>query len=154
MITKAWLKAFVAAMSAGSYLSLVAAGETIYFLVALPKVNDSVVQRDSYVLPLSKQEDIDYARYLISLGSSVFIGSHAALVGAKVEAGQDGINRNYFDPRFPEWSWHVIESAFADVMPEIYDGRPTRLENAFADWPRDDCTGWTRCRTCSRSAVP
>src|SRR3989442_213603 len=44
-------------------------GETTYFLVGEPPGRD--LCRDSYVLPLSKQEDIDHARYLISLGRSV-----------------------------------------------------------------------------------
>src|SRR5216117_193975 len=47
-----------------------AAGATIYFLVGEPPGRE--LCHDSYVLPLSRQEDIDHARYLISLGRSVF----------------------------------------------------------------------------------
>src|SRR5438132_14361722 len=83
------------------------AAETNYFVVAEPP--GRVVGNDSYLLPLSKQEDIDHARYLISLGQSVFSGSHAAQVVAKVGSGKDGINRNYLDTRFPEWYWPVVD---------------------------------------------
>ena len=104
------------------------AAETIYFLVAEPP--GRALGYDSYVLPLSKQEDIDHARYLISLGQSDFSGSHAALVVAKVGPGKDGINRNYVDQRFSEWSWHVVEfRGFGDRTIEILDGAPTYVEN-------------------------
>ena len=42
-------------------LSQVNAAETVYFLVA--EVPGRVVHNDSYVLPLSKEEDINHARY-------------------------------------------------------------------------------------------
>ena len=104
-------------------------GETTYFLVGEPP--GRALCRDSYVLPLSKQEDIDYARYLISLGRSVFEDPpKMALVGARVGPGKDGINRYYVDPTFPEWSWHVIEfQEFADVTLIIQDGCATSVEN-------------------------
>ena len=51
-------------------------------------------------------------------------------MGARVGPGKDGINRNYLDPKFPEWSWHVIEfQEFADVSADVQDGSPTKLEN-------------------------
>ncbi|SRR6266545_2709067 len=113
-------------------LSQVKAAEKIYFLVAEPP--GRVVHNDSYVLALTQQEDVDHARYLISLGSSVFMGSHAALVVANIGPGKDGTNRNYINPRFPEWSWHVVEFlGFGDRTIEILDGTPTQLENSF-DW--------------------
>jgi len=107
------------------------AEETIYFLVAEPP--GRVRLHDSYVLPLSKQEDIDHARYLISLGQSVFSGSHGALVVANVVAAKDDVNRNFQDPKFPNWSWQVSEFlGFADYTIEILDGSPTQLE--WFDW--------------------
>ena len=103
-------------------------GETTYFLVGEPP--GRALCRDSYVLPLSRQEDIDHARYLISLGRSVFEGSHGQLVAARVGPGKDGINRNYVDPKFPEWSWHVVEFLrFADITSDILDGCATSVEN-------------------------
>jgi len=50
----------------------VKAGETIYFLVGHPRPSDWELVWDSYVLPLSKQEDIDHARYLIALADLSF----------------------------------------------------------------------------------
>ena|SRR6266568_2546988 len=111
-------------------LSQVDTAETTYFLVADPRESDWALVDDSYVLPLSKQEDIDHARYLISLGRSVFLGSHKALVVAKIGPGKDGTNRNYVDPKFTEWSWHVVEfREFGDYTAEILDGSPTDVEN-------------------------
>ncbi len=136
MPTKTILKIFLTALISTAWLSSVAAdetNETIYFLVAKPKVNDAVVQRDSYILPLSRPEDIDHARYLISLGRSIFEDDgvlHRTIVGARVGPGKDGINRNYFDPTFPEWSWHVVEFLeFSDVSADILNGSPTELED-------------------------
>src|SRR2546426_2284988 len=104
------------------------AAETNYFLVAEPP--GRVVGNDSYLLPLSKQEDIDHARFLISLGQSVFTEPHQTIVGARVGPGKDGINRNFVDPKFSEWSWHVVEFLeFNDASAEILDGSPTILEN-------------------------
>jgi len=77
-----------------------------------------------------KEEDIDHARYLISLGSSVFSAPYQALVVAKIGPGNDGINRNYIDQRFPEWSWHVVEFlGFSDRSLIILDGCSTSIEN-------------------------
>jgi len=135
---KTRLQILAAALIFTGSLSHVFADETNYFLVARPRENDAIVQEDSYVLPLSKKEDIDHARYLISLGGSVFSENHKSIVGAFVWSGKDGINRNYFDRRLPEWSWHVEFGAFAEIMEEVYDGTPTLLENGFADWPHDD----------------
>jgi hypothetical protein len=53
-------------------LARVEANETNYFLVG--HWLDGELFGDSYVLPLSKLEDIAHARYLISLGPSVWDG--------------------------------------------------------------------------------
>src|SRR5438876_9411342 len=101
-VMKTRLQIFASALISMAWLKPVAAdetNETIYFLVEAPgRVVGTYVFNDSYVLPLSKQEDIDHARFLISLGRSVFSEAHQALVGAKVGPGKDGINRNYLDP--------------------------------------------------------
>src|SRR5437667_3134635 len=114
-------------------LAQVKADETTYFLVAEPP--GRVVHNDSYVLPLSKQEDIDHARYLIALVSLVFSGSNLALVVANVVTAKDDINRNFLDPKFPKWSWQVSQFlGFGDYTIEILDGSPTQLE--WFDWSR------------------
>src|SRR5437899_1480879 len=95
-------------------------GETNYFLVGrVPPV-----KADSYVLPLSKQEDIGYARYIISLGESIRTNESAKpIVAAYLAAGNDGINRDYMDPKFRQWSWHVAQFIeFYQASAEIYDG--------------------------------
>ncbi|PYJ56874.1 MAG: hypothetical protein DME24_20965 [Verrucomicrobia bacterium] len=126
------LKTLSFALIFATTLPRIVSAETIYFLVAEPPGRP--LGNDSYVLPLSKQEDIDHARYLISLGQSVFLGSHAALVVAKVGPGKDGINRDYVDHRFPEWSWHVVEfRGFGDRTIEVLDGAPSYVEND-PDW--------------------
>jgi hypothetical protein len=61
------------------------------------------------------------------------MGEHAGIVVAYVGRGRDGINRNYLDPRLPEWSWHVVEFiGFVDFTAEIHDSCPTWLEQS--DW--------------------
>src|SRR5438477_8609642 len=108
-MTKAHKRSISALVFAAASLRLGSA-ETDYFLVGDPRDGDWALVNDSYVLPLSKQEDIDHARYLISLGCAVFRTESAhPLIGAHVGPGKDGINRDYLDRRFPEWSWHVVQ---------------------------------------------
>jgi hypothetical protein len=115
--------------------------ETVYFLVGT-LFTPPDRPPDSYVLPLSQPQDIDYARFLISqwsLGPSTWTnavnGVHR-LVTANCVSGKDGINRNYSDTRFPEWSWHVTEFlGFADVTAEILDGSPSYTERLGSNAP-------------------
>ena len=145
---KTKLQIFAVALISTACLSPVAAdetnetNETIYFLVAAPgPVPGTYLNNDSYLLPLSKQEDIDHARFLISLGRSVFSEAHQTIVGARVGPGKDGINRNYLDPKFPEWSWHVVEFfEFGDYSIEILDGGPSGVETD-PDWYMADPDG-------------
>jgi len=109
----------------------VGSAQTNYFLVSNPREGDWALVYDSYVLPLSRQDDIDHARYLISLGPALFRTEGARpLVSARVGPGKDGINRDYVDRRFPEWSWHVVQfGSFGDFTAELYDGSPTDVEH-------------------------
>ena len=121
-------------------LACTVAGETIYFLVGAPSIWiwDN---RESYVLPLSKEEDINYARYLILRNQLGFSDGDRAIVVAYITTGMDGINRNYLDPRFPGWSWHVSEFiGFGEVTVEILDGGPDLLEKQF-DWAHQTAGG-------------
>ncbi len=91
-------------------LSQVNAAQTVYFLVAEgPSIPETDRKNDSYVLPLSKQEDIDHARYLISRWQSGYFEADRPLVVANVVFVNDDINRNFLDPKFPKWSWQVSE---------------------------------------------
>ena len=47
-------------------------------------------------------------------------------LSAKVQAGADGINRNYLVPGAPAWSWHVTE--FAQFF-QIFGGIPDTPQN-------------------------
>ncbi len=51
----------------------------------------------------------------------------------RVRGGKNGINRNYLDPKLPEWSWHVEEvTGFGDIsIPELF-ASPSGLETI--DW--------------------
>src|SRR5205809_7475664 len=86
------LKTLSFALIFATGLPRIVSAETIYFLVAEPL--GRVVRNDSYVLPLSKEEDINHARYLISryrLGYSV---GDQTIVVANVVAAKDDINHN------------------------------------------------------------
>jgi len=83
------------------------------------------------VLPLTHPEDIAHARALIRQGISI----GGALVGARIAAGADGINRDYLAVGAPQWSWHIVEfTAFADVFGEILDGGPTVVQRGAEEW--------------------
>ena len=109
------------------YCYLDAEDQPIYFLVG-PVLRASD-HNDSYVVSISKPEDIEHARYLIKSGAALGHQADEATVVARVTRGSDGVNRDYLDPTFREWSWHVIEFlGFADYVAEVLDGTPTLLE--------------------------
>lgn len=86
------------------------------------------------------QQDIDYARLLISAEGRGPLTNGAngihTIVVANCVSGKDGINRNYRDPKFPEWSWHVSQFlAFADITAEALDGDPTYTEYIVSNAP-------------------
>lgn len=106
----------------------VARAETVYFVVAeiAPHHNDS------YVLPLSKPDDIAHARKLIELGPGIE-GGHIAV--AAIDADSDGVNRNTLAPDQPLWSWHVSEFyGFAEMTIELCDGWPGLVEDNLDYW--------------------
>ena len=95
--------------------------ETAYFMVANPDLM-LIGLSDSYVLPLTNPDDIDFARDIVQ-------GGNGAIVFARVTAGGDGINRDRLAPGMPEWSWHVTEfMEFATAAIEICDGTPAFTE--------------------------
>jgi hypothetical protein len=103
------------------------AAGTVYFLVAeiLPFHNDS------YILPLTKAEDIAAARNIIVSGTPKIVMSNIA------RGSGDGNYRNQdlVEPGKRVWSWHVVEFLeFADVSAEIYDGWPTYVEEHLEEW--------------------
>ncbi len=123
---KPYWRALLALISTLGF-SQVKAADIIYFLVA--ELPGRVAHNDSYVLPLSKEEDIDHARYLISrYGLGYSVGDRMIVV-ANVVAATNDINRNFVDPKLPKWSWQVSDFLqFQDYTIEIMDGSPGQLE--------------------------
>ena len=118
-------------------LAKVEADETVYFLVgegrSIPEMDR---KNDSYVLPLSKQEDVNYARYLVLRNQLGFLEGDRTIVVANVTGTKDNINRNFLDPKFPRWSWQVSQFlGFAEITAEVLDGNPTQLGQS--DWTGD-----------------
>jgi hypothetical protein len=115
-------------------LTRVNGDQTNYFLVAEPAGRALV--GDSYVVPITEPDDIAHARLLVSLGPS---NVPQPLVGARIAPGKDGFNRDYYDPKLPEWSWHVTEFLrFADFSIEILDGSPSDVESDPAWYQGED----------------
>ena len=107
---------------------------TTYFVVAERPGQE--VHRDSFVLPLTEDDDISHARDLISRGPDE---AGAAIAFAKIARGSGGgINRDLLAPDQHEWSWHVSEfQGFADIGIEITDGWPTYVEENLDTWLRE-----------------
>jgi hypothetical protein len=102
----------------------------VYFLVA--ELPGEEVHNDSYVLPLTRADQIEHARDLIEHGPEA-AGEH--IVVASMRAGADGINRNLRAEGAPAWSWHVTDMiTFADTTMEILDGWPSFVEEDVAGW--------------------
>ncbi len=79
----------------------------VLFLVSRASVSQS------YVLPLTRPEDISYARGLIA-GTE----KERDIPIARIAKGADGINRDLLKPGAPQWSWHVVgfdEFSFAET---------------------------------------
>ena len=89
-------------------------GETICFL--LTEKGNNKCYNDSFVIQLSKPEDIAYARRIIMDTNTSAL---SCTVAAKIILGADGVNRNYLASGAPEWSWHAVFYSFADCpLPE------------------------------------
>jgi hypothetical protein len=110
----------------------VLAGGTDHFLVG--ELQGHIVRNESFVLPLTEQEDIDYARYLISRTQSGFAAGDRTIVVADVAAAKSDINRNYLEPRFPRWSWQIDRFVgFAEIIAEGMETWPGALESILWD---------------------
>jgi hypothetical protein len=104
--------------------------ETRYFKVAEWPGNVKV--GDSYLLPLTDPAHIAHAENLITLGPGT---AGRTIPLARIAPVPDGINRDLNQPGHPFWSWHVTELVdFVDVTIEIYDGRPSMVEDDLNFW--------------------
>ncbi len=113
--------------------------ETNYFLLA-PYPDARSLDRDrlagTAVIPLTVPEHIAHARDLIQRGPLIDGEPNAPIVGGHVRAGKDGINRNYFDPELPEWSWNVYEVyGFSDIIGGPSAASPASLEQVITGNP-------------------
>ena len=101
----------------------------VYFLVT--ELPGQEFHHDSYVVPIDSSADIAHARDLITRGGD----AGATIVNASIEAGADGINRDYLKPGKPQWNWHVSHfDGFADFSIEILDGWPGEVERDVPGW--------------------
>ena len=114
------------AMAAGAATSSAA---TVYFLVS--EFSDQREHGDSFVLPLSDEDDIAHARDLVARGRD----AGSSLIAADIVAGADNINRNILAEGKPAWSWHISDfDQFADASIELTDGWPTFIESDVQGW--------------------
>src|SRR5438128_2002058 len=101
--------------------------EVAYFLVA----GRSTYYKDSYVLPMSKTENITEARRQLK---ELPIADRLIAI-ARITAGADGINRNHVVPGKPAWTWHVTEFIqFSEGGVELLDGSPSLVEQRITNW--------------------
>ena len=116
---------WIVSMSAGA-----ARAGTVYFVVA---ERPGVVETgDSFVLPLSSDADVAYARDLVARGPDA---AGSPIVFAEISAGPDGINRDLLAAGEPLWNWHVSRfEGFGDVGIELVDGSPTLVEEDVGGW--------------------
>ncbi len=101
---------------------------TVYFQVSRP----GMTQGDSYILPLTKPQDIEAAREIVKSPLSKL----ATIVLARIDRGSgDGnyLNKDLIGKR--TWSWRVVEfQGFAEMTAEILDGSPTDVEQRLNEW--------------------
>ena len=133
------------AVIAMSYVSV--NSETIYFLLgAEPYRYPDEMKKliGTAVIPLSDPEHIAHARDLIRRGPSPNGESNRPTVSLLVRAGKNGINRNFYEPGSPEYSWHpYLVRRFADIVLQPVDTTPKRLETTV-DW--SDPAAWNEDR--------
>jgi hypothetical protein len=122
--------AFLIGLAAVALTGRPASAGVTYFEVAEPA--GRATHHDSYVLPLTRPDDIRHARDLIARGPEV---AGAPIVFAGIAPGADGINRNLLAPGQPEWSWHVTDfKGFGDLGIELLDGWPTYVQEHLSQW--------------------
>ena len=99
--------------------------EVVYFLVA----ETEALHGDSYMLPLTKPDDIAQARQLI-------INHESKIVTAEISTDPaDPYPVNMDLTGHHTWSWHVSKFlGFADMSIEILDGWPSYVEEHYDEW--------------------
>src|SRR5438445_5325292 len=115
-------------LGALTLVSQAAAAPTYFLVTELP---GHQVRQDSYILPLTADTDIAYARQLIAQNPA----ATSRIVFARIAAGGDGINGDYVQPDTRLWSWHVTQFlGFGELGIEILDGWPGEVEQNVDAW--------------------
>jgi len=118
------------------------AQQTVYFLATQwPELPPEEQRHLSFVVGLSKAEDIEKAREFVAKPTRELGRPFDSMIGGFVTAGGDGINRNYLDPALPAWSWRITEfrGFYGIGVPEIFV-TPEGLEFQYAGLPPDSRT--------------
>jgi hypothetical protein len=103
------------------------ASSVVYFLFA----DFALPPRDSFVLPLTRTNDIEHVRTWLRTGSAPG-GQSASIV--RIAPGSDGINRDYLAPGAPQWSWHIVQMVgFSQFLPGI-TVPPGYIEMYLNEW--------------------
>ncbi|MCK4763781.1 MAG: hypothetical protein KAW12_16385 [Candidatus Aminicenantes bacterium] len=102
----------------------------VYFLVS--EINP--FHGDSFILPLTDPEDIEFAEKIVADINS----TTSRIVSARIARGSGGgsyLNKDLSSGSSRVWSWHVVEFFdFVDVTIEIQDSRPTYVEENLDRW--------------------
>lgn len=103
--------------------------ETVYFLVA---EKGKPLHSDSYILPLSAKESIEYARLIISNPNL----APAQIIFAEIDRGNsDGIICNNDLIGGTKLNWHIKNFiGFGEMGIEILDGWPLYVNDNLEDW--------------------
>ena len=117
----------------------------IYFLLGPSPVAVGAEQirqsEGATVIPLTKASDIAHARKLIEAPATTGF-AHPVV---RVRAGKNGINRNYFESGWLEYSWYPYQVvAFADGIGANTATNPKLLESSV-NWSNP--TAWDETKT-------
>ena len=117
----------------------------IYFLLGPSPVAVGAEQirqsEGATVIPLTKASDIAHAHKLIEAPATTGF-AHPVV---RVRAGKNGINRNYFESGWPEYSWYPYQVvAFADLIGGSTATNPKLLEGSV-NWSNP--TAWDETKT-------
>ena len=118
------------------------AQQTVYFLATQwPELPPDEQQNLSFVVGLSRAEDIEKAREFVAKPTIELGRPVDSMIGAFVTAGADGINRNYLNPDLPAWSWRITEfQGFYGIGTDDVFVTPDGLEFLYGGLPPDSRT--------------
>jgi hypothetical protein len=117
----------------------------IFFLLGPSPVGPGAEQikqsEGAAVIPLTKASDIAHARKLIEAPATTTF-AHPVV---RIRVGRMGINRNYFEAGWPEYSWYPYQVvAFADLIGGSTASNPKLLESSV-NWSNP--AAWDETKT-------